>query len=294
MKSLIWKLGLFFLVLLFGAGQLGGCSCSPPTEVTSLVLIDDTHLNVGIDTDITDYYAELISTLRGMGYGVKLASEVGLAPSVPTYSIVILATPSQGYNSSETQALVNFVENGGKLIMMGDWGGYAESANTNLSNLSSALGAGIEFNIDTVYDETNNWDGHTDWPVTSNFVSHPTTSGLSSIAYIAGCSLSVQDPATVIVYAEDTAMVYEEDTADTFENLNTPKGNSASSGIEAAGTKDIIVVGDIVLSAVANIGNGKVIAIGDTNIFGDDVDSEETDFIYILDNLKFFKNIINW
>ena len=54
MKSLIWKLGLFFLVLLFGAGQLGGCSCSPPTEVTSLVLIDDTHQNVEIDADITD------------------------------------------------------------------------------------------------------------------------------------------------------------------------------------------------------------------------------------------------
>ena len=284
MKSLIWKLGLFFLVLLFGAGQLGGCSCSPPTEVTSLVLIDDTHQN--IDTSIANYYPALISTLRGMGYGVKFVSEVGLAPSVPTYSIVILADPSQEYTSSETQALVNFVNNGGKLIMMGESTYSTESSNVILNNLSNALGAGITFDTNTIYDDENTYETP-GWIETSRFVTHPTTNGLSSLVYFGTCSLSLQGPATPIVYAEDSAH------PEVFprEGLNTSKGNSVSIGIEASETKTIIVDGGIILSAVANIGNGKVIAIGDTNIFSDVGDH---DYIYVRDNMKFFKNIVNW
>ncbi len=255
--------------------------------VLSVVLIDDAHQNENDfdGYDVTDFYATLISTLQGMGYTVKLASTAGFSPSISTYGIVILPAPFQAYTNDETQALVNFVKNGGKLIMMGDWGGYAESANTNLNNLSSALGAGITFNMDTVYDDTNNYNGNSEWPVTSEFVSHATTNGLSSIAYILGCSLLVQNPATVIVYAEDTAY--------TYANLNISKGNSTGSGIKAPGTKTI-TEGSIILSAVVSIEKGKVIAIGDVNIFGDDVFLEETDFINILDNLKFFKNIINW
>lgn len=284
MKSLIWKLGLFFLVLLFGAGQLGGCSCSPPTEVTSLVLIDDTHQN--IDTSIANYYPALISTLRGMGYGVKFVSEVGLTPSVPTYSIVILAAPSQEYTSSETQALVNFVNNGGKLIVMGESTYSTESSNVILNNLSSALEAGITFNADAIYDPQHIYQ-IPGWIETSRFVTHPTTNGLSSLVYFGTCSLSLQGPATPIVYAEDSAH------PEVFprEGLNTSKGNSVSIGIEASETKTIIVDGGIILSAVANIGNGKVIAIGDTNIFSDVGDH---DYIYVRDNLKFFKNIVNW
>jgi len=254
--------------------------------VLSVVLIDDTHRNANNfdGYGVTSFYATLISTLQGMGYTVKLASEVGFTPSISTYGIIILAAPFQAYTSNETQALVNFVNNGGKLIMMGDWGGYAASANTNLNTLSSALGAGITFNMDTVYDDQSNYNGENDWPVTSKFVSHPTTSGLGSIAYICGCSLSVQNPATAIVYAEDTAYI--------LTSLNISKGNSASSGIKAPGTK--LRTANIILSAVASVGNGKVIATGDANIFGDDVYSEETDFINVLDNLKFFKNIIKW
>ena len=269
MKSLIWKLGLFFLVLLFGAGQLGGCSCSPPTEVTSLVLIDDTHQN--IDTSIANYYPALISTLRGMGYGVKFVSEVGLTPSVPTYSIVILAAPLQPYSNSDIQALSNFVNSGGKLIMMGESDFPIAHVNDVLNNLSSALGAGITFDTNTIYDDENTYETP-GWIETSRFVTHPTTNGLSSLVYFGTCSLSLsaQGPATPIVYAEDSAY--------------TP-------GIEAAGTKTIIPESDIILSAVANIGNGKVIAIGDTNIFSDVGDH---DYIYVRDNLKFFKNIVNW
>jgi len=286
MKSLIWKLGLFFLVLLFGAGQLGGCSCSPPTEVTSLVLIDDTHQNIEIGADITDYYAELISTLRGMGYGVKFVSEVGLTPSVPTYSIVILADPSQEYTSSETQALVNFVNNGGKLIMMGESTYSTESSNVILNNLSNALGAGITFNADAIYDDENTYE-FSGWIETSIFESHATTNGLSFLVYFGTCSLSLsaQGPATPIVYAEDTAYP----APFTREGLNTSKGNSVSIGIEAPGTK--VRTSNIVLSAVAKIGNGKVIAIGDTNIFSDVGDH---DYIYVRDNMKFFKNIVTW
>jgi len=276
------KLLLFATLLFFATGQLGGCGCLPWTQVPSVVLMDNVHQNIGNYAPIPDYYATVISTLQGMGYTVKLASEVGLAPSISTYGIVILAAPLQAYTSNETQALVKFVKDGGKLIMMGEYGSYG--ANTNLNTLSSALGAGITFNMDAVYDDTNNYNGNSDWPVTSNFVSHATTSGLSSIAYFATCSLSVQNPATAIVYAEDTAY--------TYANLNISKGNSAGSGLKAPGTK--VRTSNIVLSAVAKIGNGKVIAIGDTNIFGDDVDSEETDFINVLDNLKFFKNIVTW
>jgi hypothetical protein len=219
-----------------------------------------------------------------MGYTVNLASVAGFNPSISNYGIVLLPAPFQPYSDSETQALVSFVNAGGKLIMQGEWCPYGYSANTNLNNLSSALHAGITFNMDIVYDDTNCYSRNNYWPLISDFVSHPTTAGVNTIVLLASCSLSVQTPAIPIAYASSSA----------YTSASLSRGNSIGIGIKTPETKT--KNGNIIVASVAEIGTGKVIAIGDINLFWDDVNniSGGTPYINLYNNMTFFENILNW
>ncbi|MBC7320459.1 hypothetical protein H5T89_07415 [bacterium] len=294
MKSLAVRFGLLLLIVAFGFGQFGGCSyissCMPIsscTPIPKVVLIDDAHQN---ENDFDGYgfdafYGKLVTTLQNMGYTVNRASTAGFNPSISVYGIVILPAPFQAYSSSEKQAIVDFVKAGGKLIMLGEYGSYGYTANANLNAISTALGAGITFNNNTVYDNTNNYNDENYWPLIQTFVSHPTTNGLTTLAYICGDSLSVQNPGTAIAYASSSAYTSSSLSRDVV-------GNSAGIGVKAPDTKDKVT--SIIVSAVAQIGSGKVVAIGDANIFGNDVYENQTDFIDLYNNKKFLQNIINW
>jgi hypothetical protein len=288
MKSLAVRLGLLLLIVAFGLGQFGGCSCIPScTPIPKVVLIDDAHQNENNfdGYSFEAFYGKLKTTLQDMGYTVNKASTAGFSPSISVYGIVILPAPFDAYTSSETQAMVDFVRAGGKLIILGEYGSYGASANANLNAISTALGAGITFNNNTVYDDTNNYNNISYWPLITSFVSHPTTNGLSTLAYIAGCSLTVQSPGTPIAYASGSAY--------TRANLlRDPGGNGAGIGMKSQDTKDRVT--NIIVAGVAQIGSGKVIAIGDVNIFGNDAYNHQTDFIDLYNNKKFLQNIVNW
>lgn len=288
MKSLVAKLGLLLLIVAFGVGQFGGCTWIPScTPIPKVVLIDDAHQNENNfdGYGFNAFYGKLVTTLQGMGYTVNKASTAGFNPSISVYGVVILPAPFQAYSPSEKQAIVDFVKAGGKLLMMGEWGGYGDAANANLNALSTALGAGITFNNNTVYDDTNNYNGKNYWPLIQNFVSHPTTNGLTTLAYIAGCSLTVQNPGTAIAYASSSAYV----SGSLSRELN---GNSIGAGIKTPEAKERVT--SIVVAAVAQVGSGKVVAIGDANVFANDCYNNQTDFIDLYSNKKFLQNIINW
>jgi len=250
------------------------------------VLIDDVHQNENNfdESTVTLFYATLISKLQSMGYTVSLASVAGFNPSISNYGIVLLPAPFLPYSDSETQALVSFVNAGGKLIIQGEWHSYGDSANTNLNNLSSALHAGITFNMNTVYDDTNCYSRTNYWPLISDFVSHPTTAGVNTIVLIASCSLSVQTPAIPIAYASSSA----------YTSASLSRGNGIGIGIKTPETKT--KNGNIIVAAVAEIGTGKVIATGDVNLFCNDVYniSGGTPYINLYNNMTFFEDIINW
>lgn len=288
MKSLVVRLGLLLLIVAFGFGQFGGCSCIPScTPIPKVVLIDDAHENENNfdGYEFNAFYGKLVTTLQGMGYTVNRASTSGFNPSISVYGVVILPAPFQAYTSSEKQALVDFVKAGGKLLMMGEWGGYGDTANGNLNALSTALGAGITFNNNAVYDNANNYNSRNYWPLIQTFVSHSTTNGLTTLAYIAGNSLSVQSPGTAIAYASSSAY--------TSSNLSRDLGvNGTGTGLKAPETKDKVT--SIIVAAVAQVGSGKVVTIGDVNIFSNDVYTNQTDFIDLYSNKKFLQNIINW
>lgn len=288
MKSLVTRLGLLFLIVAFGLGQFGGCSCIPScTPMPKVVLIDDAHQNENNfdGYSFSEFYGKLKTTLQDMGYTVNQASTAGFNPSISVYGIVILPAPFQAYSTTEKQALVDFVKAGGKLVILGEWGGYGDTANANLNAISTALGAGITFNNNAVYDDTNNYNGHPNWPLIQTFVSHPTTNGLTKLAYIAGCSLSVQSPGTAIAYASSSAYTPTSLVRDLV-------GNSIGTGTKAPDTKDKVT--SIIVAAVAQVGSGKVIAIGEANIFGNDCYNNQTDFIDLYSNKKFIQNIVNW
>lgn len=253
------------------------------------VLIDDVHQNVynfdGYGVEI--YWATLISKLQDMGYTVRLASEAGFSPSISDYNIIFLPAPVSPYSDTETQALLGFVNAGGKLIILGEWYRYSGNINPNLNTLSNALGIGITFNKDAVYDDTNNYGAHNYWPLISDFVPHPTTSNVTTVVYVFGCSLSVQSPATPIAYASLSAYTR-------ISEVNSSKMNNMGIGLNVPGIKS--KDGNIIVAAVAEIGMSKVIAIGDVGLFCDDPAGFNGGIAYIslLNNMRFLENIINW
>lgn len=196
---------------------------------------------------------------------MKFSSLDGFNPSTPNYSAVILLAPAMLYSNTETQILGEYISSGGKLIICGEAGGYG--VNDKLNTLSDDLGLGIGFNLDVVVDNgLGHYYNSYYSPIISDFVPHPTTEGLEdNVVLDNSCSLSV-DPTHSMAIAYASSSAYTEPQVPTSRNLKN---------------------GNIIVSAVTEISQGKVVVIGDANVFVDSC-------INLFANMRFFENIINW
>ncbi|MFX1250992.1 MAG: hypothetical protein ACFFCZ_05240 [Promethearchaeota archaeon] len=124
----------------------------------------------------------------------------------------------------EIKTLVNYVEKGGNLFVLGHSGGdrgLMSNMNLLLENFD------IEFMSNQVIDNVDCWDNIPTHVIIKNFEQHPAVEGITTFCYISGCSLVVDPPTKAIAFSGYHA--------------ETPK-------------KPII--------AVRNYGQGKVCAIG--------------------------------
>jgi len=236
----------------------------PPT-----VLIDDIHRTEYDGYDLQTVFATLVDELEARGYVVDFASEVGFNPW--GYSYVMIVDPRNPFTDLEKIRLKTFLNNGGRLILLGEW--YPYSDNVIINDLSSYLGTGITFNQDWVADSTNN-DQYVDWPIIYNFADHPITEGLSEIAIYAGCSLTLSGSATALASGDYDTYTVHWGWRFAKEELKSVGGSVEVKDIvpPAGGNvvKDI-VQGSPIVAAYSTVGSGDVFAIGDVNIFADDI-----------------------
>ncbi|MFX1534893.1 MAG: hypothetical protein ACFFDI_11775 [Promethearchaeota archaeon] len=124
----------------------------------------------------------------------------------------------------EIKTLVNYVEKGGNLFVLGHSGGdrgLMSNMNLLLENFD------IEFMSNQVIDNVDCWDNIPTHVIIKNFEQHPAVEDITTFCYISGCSLVVDPPTKAIAFSGYHA--------------ETPK-------------KPVI--------AVRNYGQGKVCAIG--------------------------------
>jgi len=263
-------------------------SCWPGSFpiVPKTLLIDDVHDNFYDSSspfDFEEEYEELISEFQMKGYSVSLASDVGFLPE--NYGTVLIAVPTTPFSAAEKSSLSALLSRGGKVILLGEWYNYYDNAPLNA--ITSSIGADIQFNNNELKDNINNFDAVKSWITTTKFESHLLTTGLGKIALFATCSLNVGYDAVIIARAESTAftpLVYEANSM-----IRTPASPSFSQGFES----QVVIV--VPVAAAANIGFGKVFAIGDSNIFADDSELYVPgDYIDIFDNRRLLRNVIDW
>lgn len=257
------------LAIITLAGPLEGSETAlhPPALAApqGKVLFDETH---GVASDswngrysIDGAYRDWAERLRQRGYEVTANRAFSLTlPLLSQYDVCVLALPTQPLAPSEITALKEFVHNGGGLLLLADAFGWGRGLNP----LSQEFG--ITINSDVLAD----WDDsrpirpfhffiHT-WPRQG-----PLTAFVDLVMYDWGSSLTLQGPAWAFGTGDQ----------DTWRD----NGNGQRDSGEAADSPPGM--------AAAEYGAGRVVVIGDSNLFMNMYSRE-------FDNAQLSVNVVDW
>ncbi len=249
------------------------------------ILIDDSHNNQFGYVD-ENFFGTMINTLEAENYQVDFTSDVGFAPD--QYDIMIIPTPVSLYSNTEISQVKNFVQNGKKIIILGEFYSYYD--NSELNYILNQVGADIQFDNSLITDSANNYDNNDEWPEINLFTPHPTTDSLNSIILFAASSLNVFGDAIKIAESSSINLVESFDSS-TFNEKGIEAGLMENQDYDSQTTAYVSV------AAADKIGNGKVVAVTDVNLFSDDVDDffpSLDSMLNVGDNKDFLLNIVNW
>jgi hypothetical protein len=240
-------------------------SASSPAAQRGRVLFDETH---GVVSDawhgrysIDEAYRDWAERLRQKGYEVAANRTSPLTLSLLSqYDVCVLALPTQPFAPEEVAALKAFVANGGGLLLLAD----AFGGGTVLNPISQEFG--ITINSDVLAD----WDDsrpirpfhffiHT-WPRPG-----PLTAYVDLVMYDWGSSLTLQEPAWAFGTGDPDTWIDDGDgQQEPGETIGSPVGMAA-----------------------AEYGAGRVVAIGDANLFMNMYSRE-------FDNAQLSVNVVDW
>ena len=242
------------VILMLSSGNRLHCQEAPR------ILLDEYHASVS-----PLKFAEFLEVLHSKGYTTEIAEERinSSVLSRENYDAFVLFAPRKTFSDEEEAAIMNFVEDGGGLIIFGEGGSRMRNLNviTSINRVSKLFG--IQFDEDTVIDAQRKIEGFKleEQLVISTFTPHPVTRGVESIGYLYGCSLTLTGSATPLAFGAPTT------TAD------GKKG------------KEVVVL------AAVEYGEGRVLAMGDYDFL---FVIPEGDFLSILDNKKLGLNMFEW
>jgi hypothetical protein len=181
--------------------------------------------------------------------------------------LLIMGCPINHYLlGDEIKNIVDFVMNGGSLLVASEYGGDCVQK-TNLNDLTSYFGIYFENTaVRTKKEET----GSTSLPMITEIIDHELTKNIKKIVLGGTCSLrTAKDAVGIFLSGKDTWI-------EIYDNLNN------------AWIKNDDV--NIPLIAITTYGQGRVVAFGDIDIFGANPEFG----LNTLDNKRVIQNIFNW
>ena len=234
----------FFLGLVLAGGLVafeGTCS---------QILWDISHGVEGFPEDPTYYHPEkyhrlLLELMQDIGISVVISDTGILNEDLGQFDgmiIEVVTSFDTPYTATEAISIANFVENGGGLLILGDWAG---SKNEHINPISAGV-FGAETGVTTV------WFNR----FLSDFVDHPLFKSVEQLFLLTWGSLSVDHPSVPVA-------------RDSLGNIGV---------------------------AVAEVGSGRVVVLGDTDIFMHSVSPAfpEGCCLFKADNETFARNIFGW
>ena len=126
--------------LLTSLALIAGLGLSPSAKAQDTVIYyNSVYMTYSMVSD-------LVSALQGMGASVTTSSSSNWPTSYSGKQLVIILLPNANFSSSQANALKNFVNSGGRLVISGDWeSGYSGfgTYNNYVNNLLNQMGVGI-------------------------------------------------------------------------------------------------------------------------------------------------------
>lgn len=177
----------------------------------------------------------------------------------------VVSSPSKALPAELVTRVSSFVAQGGKLVLLGEWGGYGSVNNPGFNTLAHAVG--LHFDPDLLRDPGGN-KSHPEWLTVTSFQSGISAlSGVSTLKLYAACSVFGLDPMSVWARTSTTGYRVQDNAV--------------------PGSQPVVVAGPFK--------GGKAIAIGDCSAFSDD-STEGTGGANINqgNNLQLVTQLFNW
>jgi uncharacterized membrane protein len=201
--------------------------------------------------DNTNYYDNISNYFNISNYVNIIESDVISIELLDDIDVILLININKTFNYFELDILWSFVENGGSLVVVGDHTnarGIQNSSNILIKKFD------MEFNFDTAIpiDLLNEWETCIDLP--SNVLSNNIIN-IYEMQIELGASLKIGPNSHPIILGKYSFSDKGNEKKESFGYL----GNLSYDYGEQ--------IGDIVLAAYSNYGNGKAIVFGDSSIF---------------------------
>ena len=232
------------------------------------ILFDNAHnemLNIE-DKEFTDF----ANLLRRLDISIKLNENKNLVKDIvrDVDVLVIGNAIDDFFSSNEIKIIVDFVRSGGGLLLLSEYGSdYLQK--TNINDLSGKFGIKFEKNLIKEVNKAN--QNCTSILHIQKFPKHQFTKHIRDIKIGGACSIFLNKDAKPLLKSEKDSWP---------EIFDSTSEQWIKEGEEE----------QQIIAAYSEFGQGKLVAIGDIDIFT----SDSNIGLNSLDNQKFLQNIINW
>jgi hypothetical protein len=244
----------------------------PGTEASKdVVFYDSGYLDWSVPTfgqygfDRIGMFGLLPTYLEAKGYTTEIQDTL-TAESLGRVGTLVIINLNQSFDEQAKQAVWDFVENGGSLLVLGDHTGYKQIREP-FNDLLQPVN--IAYNFDSAI------PSGTKWTYPDQSWSHPILQGISEdeMQIGIGASLTVSSPSTPIILSRYGFS----DAGNPFD----PQRGYLGDMVYAQGEQ----LGDLVLAAQSRYGKGKVLAFGDTTLLQNGA---------LAHSYRFIDNIFSW
>lgn len=164
------------------------------------IFFDETQKERG---KINTNYSILRDALRAEGFQADIYNDFPISEKSLKCNVMVFACPDGSkLAKNEVDAIINFVERGGGLLVIGNAGGD-RGLRTNMNEVLNRFG--IDMLSDQVKDDANNEFNMPTHPVIRDIKPHPITNGVAEIAIVAGCSIRGSANMKGVAYTSPTA-----------------------------------------------------------------------------------------
>ncbi|MCK4382580.1 MAG: hypothetical protein KAW66_04725 [Candidatus Lokiarchaeota archaeon] len=219
---------------------------------------------------LEDEFSDFLKLLQNLNLKIKKNENKDLTKKIlEDVDVLVLGNPIDDYFSNiEIKDIVNYVRVGGNLILVSEYGADFLQK-TNLNELATNFGFYFEKNL--IKEQNSHNQNCSSIIHIQKFPSNDIVNGLREVIIGGACSLFLKKGAKPLLQTS-VNNIWSEIYNNTSEEWTKDKEQQHT------------------IAAYSNFGQGKVIALGDIDIFC----SDDNIGINSLDNQKFLQNVINW